>query len=151
MAKEIERKFLLRGVTIPLPDSATTVHIKQAYILAKQDKQVRVRILDGVVGSLCVKYTGGPVRDEFEYSIPVEDAQVMFDNSTQRLEKKRISFQEGGAHYDIDEFPNGISFVEVEFSSLEHMNSWVKPGWLGEDVTHRSDYSNIVIAGSNTK
>lgn len=154
MAKEIERKFLImHGALVPIPEISERALIKQAYIHADMDKHVRVRIYDyesdhGFIG---IKYTSLLVRDEFEYEIPIEDAQIMYDKSDIKIEKKRISFIIGEEHYDIDLFPNGLSYVEVEFKSVEDMEKWVKPSWLGEEITGVKEYSNIALAKKNLK
>lgn len=154
MGKEIERKFLLMyGTEIPIPETSEITLIKQAYIYADMDKHVRVRIYDyrpdtGLIG---IKYTSSLVRDEFEYEIPIEDAQIMYDKSDMKIEKKRISFMIGEEHYDIDSFPNGLSYVEVEFKSLEDMKNWEIPNWFGEEITGVKEYSNIALAKKNLK
>ena len=154
MGKEIERKFLLMyGVVVPIPQDSEKTLIKQGYIHADMEKHVRVRIYDsepslGVIG---IKYTESLVRDEFEFEIPIEDAQFMYDKSDMKLEKKRISFVIGDEHYDLDYFPNGLSFVEVEFKSIEAMGKWEKPNWIGEEITGVKEYSNITLAKKNLK
>jgi CYTH domain-containing protein len=120
MSKEIERRFLLaEGTSIPIPALYRKHLIKQAYIVGQKDKQVRVRISDGK-GVLCVKYTAKFIRDEFEYDIPLKDAKVMYDNAATKIEKKRLSFKSRGYSYDVDSFPNGLTFVEVEFKSIKN-------------------------------
>ena len=151
MGKEIERKFLLaEGTSIPIPAKFSKFKIKQAYIHAEKGKQVRVRITTqkAVIG---VKFTDDLVRDEFEYEIPMKDAKVMYEKSPWKVEKNRLSFQRGKEHYDVDSFPNGIQFVEVEFKSVKDMEAWVKPSWLGEEITGVSKYSNINLAKKNLK
>ncbi len=149
MGKEIERKFLLaEGASIPIPAKFAKFKIKQAYIHAEKGKQVRVRITTGKA-VLGIKYTGDLVRDEFEYEIPMKDAKVMYDKSSWKVEKNRLTFQRGKEHYDVDTFPNGMKFVEVEFKSLKDMEAWVKPSWIGEEITGVSKYSNINLAKKN--
>lgn len=146
MAKEIERKFLLaEGASIPIPAVYQTLKIKQAYLCAEKGKQVRVRIIDNTIAVLGVKFTESIIRDEFEYEIPLKEAKVMYDKSTMKVEKNRLSFKRNG-HYDIDTFPNGLVTVEVEFKSLKGMENWQKPAWLGEEITGDARYSNIRLA-----
>lgn len=149
MAKEIERKFLLKSY-IPVPDEYSKTEIKQGYILAEKGKQVRIRIAKGK-GLLCVKFTDGVLRDEFEYEIPVKDAKEIFSKCTATLEKKRLSFKIGNETYDVDAYPNGLTFVEVEFTSMKNLEKWVKPSWCGEEVSDVKKYSNIELAKQNLK
>lgn len=149
--KEIERKFLLaEGSSIPIPAIFEKFKIKQAYIFAEKDKQVRIR-LSRTKAILGVKYTDGLVRDEFEYEIPLKDGKLMYDKSNVKLEKQRLSFKRGSEHYDVDTYPNGYIVVEVEFKDEKSLNNWVKPKWLGEEITNDSKYSNIVLAQQNLK
>ena len=74
MGKEIERKFLVKN-----QGYQTTGHIliKQGYILSDIEKVVRVRI-EGDAGYLTIKgKTVGASRNEFEYPIPLSDAEEM--------------------------------------------------------------------------
>jgi len=149
MGKEIEKKFLLaEGASIPIPATYQKLKIKQAYICAEKGKQVRVRIINNSKAVLGIKFTQSVIRDEFEYEIPLKEAKLMYDKSTMRVEKNRLSFNRKG-HYDIDTFPNGLVTVEVEFKSIKAMEKWVKPSWLGEEITGVSKYSNITLAKKN--
>jgi len=149
MGKEIEKKFLLaEGASIPIPATHQKLKIKQAYICAEKGKQVRVRIINNSKAVLGIKFTQSLIRDEFEYEIPLKEAKLMYDKSTMRVEKNRLSFNRKG-HYDIDTFPNGLVTVEVEFKTIKAMEKWVKPSWLGEEITGVSKYSNITLAKKN--
>ena len=149
MGKEIEKKFLLaEGASIPIPATYQKLKIKQAYICAEKGKQVRVRIINNSKAVLGIKFTQSIIRDEFEYEIPLKEAKLMYEKSTMRVEKNRLSFNRKG-HYDIDTFPNGLVTVEVEFKSIKAMEKWVKPSWLGEEITGVSKYSNITLAKKN--
>lgn len=146
MGKEIERKFLLaEGTSIPIPRIFQKLNIKQAYIHAEKGKQIRVRIT-GKEAVLGIKFTENIIRDEFEYPIPMKDAKLMYDKAEWKLEKKRLSFKRGKEHYDVDTFPNGMVFVEVEFKSIKDMKAWVKPSWIGEEITGVGKYSNVTLA-----
>lgn len=150
MGKEIELKFLLNNSPIPIPKKFKKTLIKQAYIHSDKDKQIRIRLLNDI-GVIGIKYYNGLIRDEFEYEIPFDDAKFMYEKSENKLEKKRISFKRFDEHYDVDEFPNGIQFVEVEFKSIDHMNKWVKPSWIGDEITNDHNYSNVVLSKQKLK
>jgi adenylate cyclase len=149
MAKEIERKFLLKaGTSIPIPDEFAKMKIKQAYIFTEMGKHLRVRIINKKA-ILCLKFTEDFIRDEFEYEIPLADAKVMYEKSDLTIEKNRLSFDSDGVHYDVDSYVNGFVFVEVEFESIKDMNNWVPPSWIGEEITGDEKYSNISLAKKN--
>jgi CYTH domain-containing protein len=150
MGKEIERKFLLaEGASIPIPRVHEKHLIKQGYLHAEKGKQIRIRIYNDLKAYIGVKFTESQIRDEFEYPIPLEDGLVMYDKTQDKLEKKRLSFRRGKEHYDVDTFPNGLTFVEVEFKSLKAMENWEKPSWMGEEITGVGEYSNIKLAKKN--
>lgn len=155
MGKEIERRFLLKkGYSVPIPNNFVKCKIKQGYLAAEKGQQIRVRISKYQTVSICkicVKFTGKIIRDEFEYDIPNKDGKLMFDKCKWTLEKNRVSFNIGNAHFDMDNYPNGLVTVEVEFNSIKHMEKWVKPEWLGEEITGVDKYSNILLAKKNLK
>jgi adenylate cyclase len=152
MGKEIERKFLLaEGTSIPIPRVHQKLTIKQGYLHAEKGKQVRIRIYDDFKAYIGVKFTESQIRDEFEYLIPLEDGELMYEKTEQKLEKRRLSFSRGKEHYDVDTFPNGLTFVEVEFKSMKAMENWEKPSWLGEEITGVGKYSNINLAKKDLK
>jgi adenylate cyclase len=151
MGKEIEKKFLLKeGASIPIPSKYETFNIKQGYISAEKGKQVRIRLYTkkAVLG---IKFTGGLIRDEFEYEIPMSEAKQIYSKCLLTLEKRRLSFKKGKEQYDVDTYPNGIQFIEVEFKSLQNLEKWEKPSWLGEEITDKKEYSNTVLAQQNLK
>lgn len=150
MAKEIERKFLLtEGASIPIPAVYKNFIIKQGYVSSDIDHQVRIRLTKEAV--IAIKFEGHLIRDEFEYVIPIEDGKEIYLKCDNKLEKKRLSFKKNKYHYDIDTYPNGLVVLEVEFDNIIDMNLWVKPDWIGEEVSGKSEYSNIVLAKQNLK
>jgi CYTH domain-containing protein len=164
MAKEIERKFLLaKGASIPIPLRFSKKKIQQGYIFAEKDKQVRVRItklehLKISSAEVCIKFTGKLIRDEFEFSVTrdIKEAKALYKKCKWTIEKKRLTFASHatkGVHYDVDSFPNGMQWIEVEFNSIKDMKKWEKnkPHWIGEEITGVSKYSNITLAKKKLK
>jgi adenylate cyclase len=149
MGQEIERRFLLAG-TIPIPENFEKFKIHQAYILVDKGKQVRIRLTKNkaVIG---IKFTTSIVRAEFEYEVPLKDGKEIYKHCKWSLEKKRLSFSVGKEHYDVDDYPNGLVVVEVEFKSLKDMKKWKKPSWLGLEITGVRKYSNITLSKKNLK
>ncbi len=146
MAQEIEKKFLLDK--FPFNGFYGSFTIKQGYLHGDKDKNIRIRLTkDKAV--LGIKFTDKEITDEYEYEIPVEDGLAIYQKTQKRLEKKRTVYISNGVHYDIDEYPNGLLIVEAEFSSIEQMEDWVKPSWIGNEVTGLEQYSNVVIAKQN--
>jgi adenylate cyclase len=145
MAKEIERRFLVE-TTIPWDLGEQTL-IKQGYILASKDKQVRIRVIDHTA-FLCVKFTRDFVRDEFEYQIPLADGLSIFTKCKLKIEKIRNSLSAISAdyHLDVDTYPNGLVIAEVEFKSEEASENFIPVDWFGKEITGQFEYSNIALA-----
>lgn len=151
MAQEIERKFLLtEGASIPIPSNYNNFYIKQGYIHGDKDKNIRIRLTinKAILG---IKFTSEGITDEFEYEIPQSEGREIYKKTTKRVEKKRLSFERDDIHYDVDTYPNGVIIVEAEFESVEQMEAWTKPSWIGEEVTGYEQYSNVVMAEQNLR
>ena len=137
MPQEIERKFLVMNDS--WRSLATAKSYRQGYIAtAKVGQSVRVRIA-GDTGCLTVK---GPVqgltRAEFEYVIPVRDAQEMLETLCVRplIEKIRYRLPIGNLVWEIDEFTGenaGLIVAEVELATESQF--FEKPDWLGKEVS----------------
>jgi CYTH domain-containing protein len=144
---EIERKFLVdklewEKVTKPVPKK-----IVQAYILNSPEKTVRVRI-KGSKGYLTIKgATIGISRSEFEYEIPLAEAQEMIDLFAEKtIEKMRYEIQVGNHLWEIDEFHGkleGLLIAEIELTSEDE--TFMKPDWATEDVSNDINYFNAKL------
>ena len=144
MAKEIERRFLVIGDD--WRDRADGLFYTQGYISTAQTGQtVRVRIA-GEQAYLTLKgSTTGITRTEFEYSIPVADAQEMLASMCDRplIEKIRYRLPIGDLIWEIDEFKGdnaGLIVAEVELRS--ETQPIERPSWLGKEVSGDPRYYN---------
>ncbi|MDB9304074.1 MULTISPECIES: CYTH domain-containing protein [Cyanophyceae] len=146
MAQEIERKYLLKEDSWRKIAQGSVYC--QGYIATKDKVTVRVRIV-GQQGYLTIK---GPSvecsRLEFEYPIPVEDAQEMLNTLCQKpfIEKIRYKVEWGGLIWEIDEFDGlnkGLILAEVELSDANQQISL--PPWIGEEVSHDPRYFNSYL------
>ena len=143
MAKEIERKFLVKPGAWSPRDAG--IHFKQGYLNAQKERVVRVRI-EGERAKLTIKgVTTGVTRSEFEYAIPVEDAAVLLDNLCEKplIDKHRHKEVHGVKTWEIDVFHGdneGLVVAEIELTS--ESEAFVRPGWLGEEVSSDPRYFN---------
>ena len=143
MAFEIERKFLVSLDKLELPESGQV--IKQGYIGTSDKTAVRIRRA-GDKAFLTIKGENkGSVRSEFEYAIPVEDAEQILEELCQRpfIEKTRYLIDYKGHTWELDIFAGdnaGLVVVEIELQSKDEV--FEKPDWLLEDVTDDSRYYN---------
>jgi adenylate cyclase len=143
MAMEIERKFLVKGDTWRSLGSGEIY--RQGYLATKEEATVRVRVV-GDRGYLTIKgKTVGIARSEFEYSISVEDAQIMLDTLCDRplIEKIRYKIPLGNLVWEVDEFlgeNEGLILAEVEL--MDEQEAIELPDWLGAEISSDSRYYN---------
>ena len=145
MATEIERKFLVQGTQ--WRNEAGT-RIKQGYLNRDKARTVRVRVR-GDQAFLTVKgLTQGASRAEFEYEIPLADAEELLKLSDGPLiEKTRYVVVHDGSKWEVDEFQGDNSdlvVAEIELQSKDEQFS--RPPWLGREVTDDDRYYNSSLA-----
>lgn len=148
MAIEIERKFLVDLDAWQQLEKPEGVHYQQGYIPSDDNCTVRVRIA-GAHGYITLKgRTKGISRSEFEYEIPLADAEAMLKQFTQNgTEKVRYKFPAGNRVWEVDEFlgPNkGLIVAEIELGSENE--KFEKPDWITEEVTEDKRYANSNLA-----
>jgi CYTH domain-containing protein len=143
VATEIERKFLVRHQG--WRQRATALPVRQGYLCASPNNSVRVRTI-GERAFLTVKSERvGCVREEFEYAIPLDDAQRLLATLCQRplIEKTRYQLAEHGHDWVIDVFEGdnaGLIVAEVELAF--ETEALALPDWVGEEVTGDPRYLN---------
>ncbi len=143
MGTEIERKFLLRDESWKAGASGKLY--RQGYLSAAVERNVRVRII-GEQGFLTVKgKASGITRLEFEYEVPLADAERMLDELCLKplIEKTRYRIEHRGMLWEIDEFAGdnaGLVVAEVELS--EEQQEIEFPRWVGREVTDNPRYLN---------
>jgi CYTH domain-containing protein len=146
VAIEIEHKFL---VTNTLWKQTTPAQIfKQAYLNSSPERTVRIRVV-GDEGFITIKSKNiGISREEFEYRIPVNDAEaLLLLCETAPLEKMRYKIQYENHLWEVDEFlgnNSGLIIAEIE---LQHINEhFTRPDWLGEEVSDDQRYYNSSLS-----
>jgi adenylate cyclase len=146
MAREIERKFLLRDDGWR-PLAIRRRRMSQAYIARGDGLSVRVRISDDEAW-LNIK-SGGleAARDEFEYTIPPADADALLARArAPAIEKTRHYVPHAGFEWEIDEFHGaneGLIVAEIELDDLAQ--SFPVPSWIGREVTAFERYYNVML------
>lgn len=148
MAKEIERKFLVK--TTHYKDIAKVKHsIKQGYLSTIKEATVRVRIKDQSAFITIKGISNGATRDEWEYSIPVSDAIEMLSLCQGNvIEKERYIVELMGYTWEVDEFHGaheGLVVAEIELK--DEKETFPIPPFIGEEVTGNVAYYNSTLAG----
>ena len=143
MAVEIERKFLVNVEKLPERILIDGEKISQGYLCIEPARTVRIRIKGGQ-GFLTIKgLTVGIARKEFEYEIPLEDAQELLKLCINILEKVRYKVNYAGKIWEIDIFSGrheGLILAEVELLSDEEIIEL--PDWVDKEVSDDPRYFN---------
>jgi adenylate cyclase len=154
MPLEIERKFLVVGDGWRTA-ADETVAMAQGYIndMAAMDHggqraSVRVRI-QGDAAFLNLKSRElGHTRQEFDYPIPVADARALLALCVGGVvDKRRHHVRHAGHLWEVDEFLGdnaGLVVAEIELGDADE--AFVKPAWLGKQVTDSPRYYNLALA-----
>lgn len=146
MGVEIEVKHLVadEGWRLLATDP---VRMTQGYVVAGEDRTVRVR-LAGEAARLTLKFGTGMSRAEFEYDLPVEDARELLGQAVGTvLDKTRWHVVHAGFTWEVDEFHGGLEglvLAELELDSEDQ--AFDLPPWIGEDVTGRPEYLNSSLS-----
>jgi CYTH domain-containing protein len=141
---EIERKFLV--CSDGWRKGAQGIFCRQGYLAACDDLVVRVRLL-GEKAYLTIKGRKmGLSCPEYEYPMPVADAQDLLEQICLRpfIEKIRYTLDFKGINWEIDEFTGenkGLVIAEVELEQ-EHQSIEL-PDWVGREVSYDPKYWNM--------
>ena len=143
MGREIERKFLVTGE--PWKSFPPGTRYRQGYLSSQPERTVRVRS-DGRIGKLTIKgITRGVSRDEFEYEIPLPDAEYLLDHLCERplIEKVRHKVAVAGRTWEVDVFEGDNAGLVVAEIELEDEGQKVElPTWVSREVTDDARYFN---------
>ena len=143
MAVEIERKYLIDLEKLGTLKNAN--RIKQGYITTNKDAVVRVRVKNDKAYLTIKGSNTGIARLEFEYEIPLNEANEMLEKLCQKpvIDKTRYIINHENHTWEVDIFygdNEGLVVAEVELSSEdEHINL---PIWVKEEVSHDDRYFN---------
>ena len=148
MPLEIERKFLV--ISNNYKKNAKSVDISQAYLSVDKNMAIRIRV-EGIQASINIKSKKSErVSHEFEYVIPLDEAQSLIRMSPYPIiEKIRHVVEYEGKMWEVDEFHadnEGLTVAEIELD--EENELFKKPSWLGEEVTTDYRYLNSNLAKS---
>ena len=142
MATEIERKYLIKEDVLILPAEGN--RIVQGYLWSEKGKSMRIRITKAK-GFLTIKMGTTPLsRLEYEYEIPLKDAEELLSKCEKTIEKTRYIITHVGMDWEVDVFEGenkGLIIAELELESENQ--EFEKPLWLGMEVTEDTRYLNV--------
>lgn len=143
MGFETERKFLVTGDGYR--QGATRTLIRQGFLNDDMERMVRVRIRDEDAFLTVKGPLRGATRREFEYGIPLADAQSMLAELCMQplIEKYRYVTEYSGLTWEVDVFlgdNEGLIIAEIELGPGEMELSL--PAWIGLEITGEKQYYN---------
>jgi adenylate cyclase len=147
MGYEIEHKFLVANEGWRVNAAGRT--IRQGYLAVGPPVAIRVRI-SGDKAILNIKKAVLDVRrDEFEYAIPLADANHLLANLCEGhiIEKTRYDVVYAGKRWEIDVFEGanaGLLVAEIELDAVG--DPFDLPPWVGEEVSHDPRYLNSSLS-----
>ena len=154
MATEIERKFLLRDASWRAAiEHSEPMH--QGYLLGatvpsdvgRARASVRVRVAGAQAWLTIKQAVAGIARAEFEYAIPLTDAETMLATLCSAVvQKTRHHVRVDGTLFEIDEFAAdnaGLIVAEVELPAVDA--PFPRPAWLGPEVSTLRRYYNASL------
>ena len=148
MATEIERKFLVCNDSWRQQSDAG-LKTRQGYMSGGEHASIRVRV-QGDHAFLNVKSsTLGIWRREYDYPIPLSDAQEMLDHLCEGplIEKIRYHVRYAAHIWEVDLFEGdnaGLIVAEIELNSEDE--AFERPPWVGKEVSHDHRYYNVCLA-----
>ena len=142
---EIERKFLITSEAYKNEASSKTLFV-QAYLNTHPERTIRIRI-KAEKAFMTIKgksSESGVSRYEWEKEIPVNEAEELLKLCEPgKIEKYRHLVKAGAHVFEVDEFlgdNKGLTIAEVELA--RENEQFMKPEWLGEEVTGQHQYYN---------
>ncbi|HEM47264.1 MAG TPA: CYTH domain-containing protein [Alphaproteobacteria bacterium] len=147
MALEIEKKFLVVDDRWRA-QAGPGVRYRQGYMTEAGPASVRVRI-GGQRAHLNIKSaTLDQQRLEYEYEIPLADAEEMLERLCLRplVEKTRYEIEHRGHTWEVDVFEGdneGLVVAEVELTARDER--FERPPWVGDEVSDDPRYYNVCL------
>ena len=151
MALEIERKFLLRTDDWRAAVESREL-LRQGYLSSGSQCSIRARIAGEQAWINLKARRSGMTRLEFEYPIPVADANEILDELSQGpiLEKYRHRIPAGEYVWEVDEFLDRADFWLCEIELAHASERPEPPGEIGaviiREVTDEPGFSNYRLS-----
>jgi CYTH domain-containing protein len=151
MAKEIERKFLVKDMPSITKDNESYL-VEQYYI--STNPEIRLRKTQNLNSNqvnyyMTQKSDGTKVRDEIETEVDesfyISNQEKMIGHMIRKT-RTRIPLEnkltaELDVYHGID-----LRVVEVEFKDESEANAFILPQWFGKEVTNDKRYKNKNLA-----
>lgn len=148
MAIEIEHKYLVDRERWARVQPRKGEQIRQGYLQNEPDRTVRVRATQKRAFITVKGRTDGVSRPEYEFRIPLKEANEMLDTLCGNVVEKtryRLRFRRRTWEVDVFEGTNeGLILAEIELQSEDQQ--YKLPPWVTENVTGDLRYYNSYLA-----
>ena len=128
-----------------IPKLSRGQKIIQGYL--SLDPPIRARIKEQKA-SINVKFSDNLLtRAEFEYKIPLKDAEFLLTKTQYKIVKTRYLLKLNGKIWEIDFFEgqnSGLVIAEVELPAVDARLQ--KPLWLNKEITNDPRFLNVNLA-----
>lgn len=145
--KEIEYKYLVNEEKWNNLHKPTPSYIVQGFLAKSKDITIRIRIKNKHAFLTIKGKTVGITRSEFEYEIPVSDAEQMLSEFTEKvIRKNRYVIIHENRSWEVDVFEGqleGLIMAELEVNSENE--KFNLPNWATENVSEDDRYYNAVL------
>ena len=144
---EIERKFLVDHDAWERVSKPKGQSVIQAYLTNEVEKTIRLRVKGNEAFITITGKQSGISRPEYEYPIPVNEAQEMiqlFANRT--ISKTRYEIVVDQHTWEVDVFHNklnGLILAEIELTSEDE--EFTLPQWVTKEVSEDPNYLNAQL------
>ncbi len=151
MTVEIERKFLVYGA--PWQELGIQgVKYIQGYLSTDPTRVVRVRVCQKPhkeEAFITIKSSLTTLSaSEYEYAIPTAEAHSMLQTVAHPtlIEKIRYHIPHEGNIWHVDSFlGDNAGLVTAEIELAQETQSFVKPAWIGDEISHEMRYKNVQL------
>lgn len=124
------------------------MHIRDGLLLTGGGGKLRVRICDERAVLTVKGPRKGLARHEFEYPVPLSDAEDMISSLAMGriLSKWRFLVPFGGLVWEVDRYEaplEGVTIAEVELPREDY--PLVLPSWAGDEITGDPKWRKIAL------
>lgn len=147
MPVEIERRFLIENNKWHQYADEPLL-LKQAYLSVEKERTVRVRIVGQRAWLTLKGYISELSRSEFEYEIPLADAEKIMETMCPfKMEKRRYPVRWNGSLFEVDVFlGENAPLVVAEIELPDENADFDRPDWLGREITADGMFTNAYLS-----
>ncbi len=147
MAVEIEHKYLVHKELWDKAQPRKGEHIRQGYLQNEPHQTVRIRTRDKRAYITIKGSAEGASRDEFEFRIPLKEANELLDKFCGNvIDKTRYKIRYRRRTWEVDVFEGqNQDLILAEITLESEVANYKLPPWASENVTGDERYYNSYL------